>query len=139
MPLNPGPLRSMVDGWLNDECVIHSPSAPVFDLGVGIDTVGEGAQVYAGKCRLRPTGGARVVIAGDAPMTLRLFDLTLPWDTEGVLVDQLVTLTASNDPYVMDRVYRVVDVQGGSDSVYRRLVVEDTLTIDDGVAEEVGS
>lgn len=125
-------LRTMVDRFLVDTGTIRSPAAPAFDEDLGYDTAGTGDAVYAGRCRLRPSGGARVVIAGDAPITLRLYDLTLPHTATGVEVDQLATMDTSDDPSLAGRVYRVVDVQGGSDGAYRRVVVEDTLDIDEG-------
>lgn len=131
-PLNTSGLRTMVSRWLVDACTIHSPGRPVFDADAGIDTVDPGDEVYDGVCRVRPTGGDRVVMAGDAPVTLRLFDLTLPWETTGIMVDQVVTITGSDDPHMIDRQLRVVDVLGGSDGVHRRVVIEDTLTVDEG-------
>lgn len=131
MPLNPARLRTMVDGWLNDTCTVNAPGVVAYDPDLGYDTAAAGGEVYSGKCRIRPSGGSRVVMAGDAPVTLRLFDLTLPWDATALLVDQLVTVTDSNDPYMVDRVFRVVDVLGGSDTAYRRAVVEDTLAPDE--------
>lgn len=132
MPLAATRLRTMVNRWLNDTCTIRSPGIPTYDPDEGVDTVAAGATVYSGRCRLRPTGGERIVMAGETPITLRMFDLTLPWDTTGVKVNQQVTIDSSEDTHVVDRVYTVIDVQGGTDSAYRRLVVEDTLTIDEG-------
>lgn len=132
-------LRTMVEGFLVDECIVREPGIPVFDPDDGYDSVASGATVYEGRCRLRPTGGERIVMAGEAQVTLRMFDLTVPWDATGFKVNQLVTITSSNDPHLLDRVYNVRDVQGGSDTAYRRLVVEDTLSVDEGTIEEVGS
>lgn len=132
MPLNPTRLRTVVERWLTDTCVIRSPGLPVYDPDEGVDTITAGDIVYEGACRLRPTGGDRIVMAGDAPISLRLFDLTLPWDTTGIMVNQQVTVTVSNDPHIVDRAYRVTDVVSGTDSAYRRVIVEDTLTVDEG-------
>lgn len=131
-------LRTTVARFLVDSCTIASPADPEFDDDLGYETVGVGAAVYSGVCRIRPTGGQeRVHLAGEALVTLRTFDLTLPWDTTGVKVGQRATITSSEDPHMIDRVFRVVDVQGGSDGAYRRLIVEDTLDVDEG--GEVGS
>lgn len=128
MPLNPTALRNMVAGWLTDTCTIREPGPlPEFDPATGYPEPELGDEVYDGECRLRPAGGDRVVFVGDGQVTLRLFDLTIPWDATGLEVNHLVTMNTSDDPMLEGRVYRVVDVQGGTNTAYRRLVVEDTL------------
>lgn len=134
MPLNPSRLRTMTDRWLNDTCTIRRPGRPEYDADLGYDVITAGETVYTGPCRLRPTGGDRVVIAGDAPITLRTYDLTLPWDTEGIKVDQVVTIDDSNDPHTESRTFTVTDVQGGTDGAYRRLIVDEVVDIDEGEA-----
>lgn len=134
MPLNPTRLRSMVAGWLNDTCTIRSPGRPEYDADLGYDVTTTGDTVYSGPCRLRPTGGDRIVIAGEAPITLRMYDLTLPWDATGLKVDQVVTLDESNDPHSDGRTFTVTDIQGGTDTAYRRLIVEEVVDIDEGEA-----
>lgn len=125
-------LRTMVDRFLVDTCTIREPGAVTFDPELGYDTTTAGDEVYAGVGRLRPTGGERVVIAGDAPITLHLYDLTVPYDTVGLKVNQLATIDTSDDPMLEGRIYRIVDVQGGSDGAYRRLIVEDTVDVGEG-------
>jgi hypothetical protein len=125
------PLRTMVTGFLTDTCTITTSSTIEYDetLGHDVDTAGD--EVYAGVCRVRPAAGDRVIAIGEGTVTLRLFDVTLPWDATGIEVGQLVTIDASSDPHMVDRELRVADVQGGTDTAYRRLVCEDTLSISD--------
>lgn len=131
-------LRTMVAGFLTDACTVRSPGEPTYDEDQGIDVLGTGDVVHeALPCRLRPTGGERVVVVGDGVVTLRMFDLTCAWDVTGFAVNQIVTMDDSSDPHVIGRPFRVVDVQGGTDSPYRRLIVEDVLTVDEG--EGVGT
>lgn len=127
MPLNVAVMREKAADWRTDECVIRTKgAAPVFDSGSGYITAA-GDIVYSGECRLRPTGGSRQVVVGETVLTLRLYDLTLPWTADGFEVGQYVTLTVSDDTMLVNRLYVVKDVQGGSTPVKRRLVVEDTL------------
>jgi hypothetical protein len=119
-------LRSTVSMFLVDRCMITADAPPVFDPGTGEYTHPTGATVYTGPCRVTPTRGERVVVAGETTVTLRLFDVTLPWDTTGVEVHHLVTVTQSGDPHLTNRQLRVVDVQGMSEAAYRRLVCEET-------------
>lgn len=125
-------LRTMVGSFLVDTCTINEPPDTEFDPDEGTyaDTIGD--EVYFGRCWVRPTGGQRVVDVGEGAQSLRTFDVTLPWDTTGITINQLVTVNSSDDPHMIGRVLRVVDVQGGSDTAYRRLVCEDTLTVEGG-------
>lgn len=121
-------LRSMVDRFLTDTCVISTPVEPVYDPDTGDYPDVTGTIVYDGKCRVRPSAGPRVVNAGEDTVSLHTYDVWLPWDTTGVEIDQLVTVT-SDDPHLTTRVLRVIDVQGGSETPHRKLVCEDTLTV----------
>lgn len=123
------PLRSMVLLFLTDTCTIGIPAAAEFDKDTGTYPDDPPTEVYAGACRVRPSGGERVVQAGEGPTSLRTFDVTVPWDTVGVKLDHLVTITGSDDPHLIGRIFRVIDVQGMSDAAYRRLVCEDTLSV----------
>lgn len=136
--MNFSALRSMVGRFLTDSCTITTATTVEFDPDLGYDVDTPGDTVYSGVCWVRPTGGERVVEAGEGPVALRLFDVTLPWSTTGIEVDQLVTVTACVDPHLIGRVLRVVDVQGGSQTPHRRLVCEDTLNRS-SVEEEGGS
>jgi hypothetical protein len=128
-------LRTVANSFMVDTCRITDDVAPVFDPDEGY-TDETGATFYTGPCRVRPAGGPRVVNVGEDVFSLRMFDVWLPWDTTGVELDHLLTVTTSDDPYLVGRVLRVVDVQGGSDSAHRKLLCEDTLTV---TGEEVGS
>jgi hypothetical protein len=129
-------LRTVASSFMVDTCTIATPSTTEFDDGSYTDTPGEA--VYSGRCRIRPIGSDQVVQAGEAPVSLRLFDVWLPYDTVGVEKDHLLTVTVSDDPYMVGRVFRVTDVQGGSDGAHRKLQVEDTLTVTAEI-EEAGS
>jgi hypothetical protein len=126
--MNPAALRSVVARFLTDSCTIATPGAdPVFNPSTGYSDA-DGDEVYDGPCRLRPSSGS-TVDAGGAVLTLHRYDLTVPWDTTGLTVGQVVTITDSNDPSLVGRTYRIVDVQGGTDTPHRRAVVEDTLEV----------
>lgn len=129
------PLRAMVALFLTDTCTIAEPGAIFFDEDAGHDDIEPGAELYAGACRLSPAGN-REVDAGDTVVPLRMFNVFLPWDTVGVEVDQVVTITASTDPHLIDRQLRVVDVQGMTDGAYRQLLCEDAVDV---TQPEVGS
>jgi hypothetical protein len=131
VPLNPTALRSMVGPWLTSSCTIRGVgAAPVFDPEVGyVDSTG--ATVYTGSCRVRPLGGGQVVFAGEGQTVQRMYEVWLPWDTVGIVVSQFVTIDESNDPDMAGRVLRIVDVQGGTDAVHRKLICEAIVDVAD--------
>lgn len=130
--MNPSALRSMVARWLTDTCTINDAApAPVFDPETGYSSAG-GAAVYAGACRIRPAGASGRDV-GDAPIVLHSYLVTIPWDAVGIAINQVVTITDSDDPDMVDRTFRVVDVEGGTGNPHRRLTVEQIL--DDAIEE----
>lgn len=122
-------LRTVAQSFMTDDCVISTASTITFDSDAGVESETDGTVVYAGVCRVRPSSGPQVVEAGEAPRSLRLYDVWLPYDTTGVELDHVLTVTDSDDPYMIGREFRITDVQGGSDGAYRKLLVEDTLTV----------
>lgn len=122
-------MRAVAEETFSDFCVINEPAAaPVFDPNTGTYTPGTaGAQVYSGACAVAPTQGSdRVVEVGGDVVTLRTFTVRVPWDTTGVKVDHVVTVTTT-DPHMTGRPLRVLDVQGRTTPIERVLVVEDSL------------
>lgn len=127
--------RTRMARWFTDTCRISNPGAgPTFDPETFTDVVVAGDGVYEGACRGRSsTTTERAVDIAGRLVSLRSCELWLPWDTLGIAVDQIVDYLTSNDPYLAGREFRVVDVQGGSDNVYRHVVCEETLTSAEGV------
>lgn len=130
MPMNNvAGARQRVARWLVDRCSIAAKPTVAFDEDQHRDVETAGADIYADlPCRTAVTGTQdRVARVGERAVSLRLFTVTVPWDTTGVNVDDVVTITASNDPDLIDRTMRVVDVQAMTDGVYRKLVCEEVL------------
>lgn len=123
-------LRHTTLGFLGDRIVFRAAPTVDFDDDESRDAETEGATVFSGRCRITPSSGGRVVDAGEGVVSLRLFDVDLPWTATGVHVDQVGTVTKSTDPHLVGRKLRVVDVQGATDNPLRRVVCEDTLTTD---------
>lgn len=123
-------LRPVASGSLVDECTISRPSTaePTWNAGLGRSVPAAPTAVFTGVCRVqpRPTDD-RVVSAGEEPVTLRSYYVELPWDTDEVLVDDLITITASADADLAGRVLRVADIAYTSLHVVRHLICEDNL------------
>lgn len=122
-------LRPMAEQFMVDRCTINEASDITFDPDEGVESDTAGDEVYAGKCRIRPASGPSTVEAGEGTRSFGYFDVWLPWDTTGVELDHVLTITTSDDPYLVDRTFTVVNVEGGSDGAHRKLQVQDTLTI----------
>lgn len=121
-------MRATVDSTLTDACTIGTPGADTFNTTTGIYSHGAEVAVYAGPCRFGPTEGTdRVAEVGGEAVSLRTYKVRLPWDTEGVAVEQILVATASNDPHLVDREFRVIDVRGLTDPLSRSITVEDRL------------
>lgn len=122
-------MRATAEMTFADSCVINEPAGePVLDPETGEYAGGGlGAEVYSGPCAVAPTQGSdRVVEVGGDVVTLRTFTLRVPWDTTGVEVDQIVTITTA-DPHMTGRRLRVIDVQGRTTPIERVLITEDNL------------
>lgn len=125
-------LRSVAEGFMADTCVITTSPAVTFNATTGVESNTAGSSVYAGKCRVRPSAFPQLANAGEGVQTQRLYDVWLPYDIVDVDLDHIVTVTASDDPYLVGRDLRVTDVQGGSDGPYRKLQAQDTLSAGEG-------
>lgn len=121
-------MRATVDSTLTDTCTIGELGATTFDPDTGTYAEGAETAVYSGACRIGMTQGSdRVVEVGGEPVSLRTYNVRLPWDTEGIEVDHVLTVTASNDPHLQGRRMRVIDVRGMTDPLSRSTTVEDFL------------
>jgi hypothetical protein len=84
--------------------------------------------IYSGAARLRPAASTREAtsIFGDGVITETRYVLTVPYDTPVVLVGDVVTVSASDDPSIDLRAFRVTRRPAGSWLIDRRLGVETT-------------
>lgn len=125
--------RERAERWMTASCVIREPGGmPVFDVETMSYPERAGDEVYDGKCRVHSSrGGQRVGLdVAGAVTTLRTVEIDIPVGAETLRKDQVLTLVDVDDPYLVGRPLRVEDVQGSSNSVYRRLVCIDTLVAD---------
>lgn len=123
-----GALRTVVAVFLTDDCTINAPSAVNYDPDTLTYTDTAGDEVYSGSCRIRPASGPSDAEAGESVRTLHGYDGWLP-HTADVERDQILTVTDSDDPYLVGRAFRIVDVQGGSEGAHRKLRLEDVVAI----------
>lgn len=98
---------------------------PVFDPATGTFTPAAATVVHEGPCRVRmPQTGGQSDIFGDAEVTTTRFLITFPHTIPDVLIDDVVTITVSDDPHIGGRAFRVVAVPSLTDLMYREVGVE---------------
>jgi hypothetical protein len=109
-------------------CTITRPGGdPVFDPNTGTYTDPPATTVYTGNCLVAPVGADRVVEFGEAPLSLRTYNMTLDGLTETVNVEDTVTVATAADPQLDGLVLRVLDVKKSSIPTNRRLVCEEVM------------
>lgn len=82
--------------------------------------------VYTGPCRLRPTGlQERTGSEGDRYVVSKAYECAVPLSAVNVLVGDVLTLTASQDPLTLGRPFRVTAVVARTLAVQRHLRLED--------------
>ncbi|GIH70340.1 DUF6093 family protein [Sphaerimonospora thailandensis] len=112
---------------MRDTCVIERASGErVFDPSTGQYTQAW-ETVYTGPCRVKQTGGTAETPYGDAQsITLHRYEVRLPWTAAPqVQREDRMTVTTSDDTWLVGRPLEVVDVGFASTGMARRLVVED--------------
>lgn len=119
--------RRAAEGLMTDTCTITRGGGDrVFDPPTGEYVTTAGAQLYSGRCRVRPRDNAdQVVEAGGQTVSLFPYVVSLPVSAVPFAVDDLVTVTDSRlDPALVGVLLRVRQVNVGSQVTARRLGCE---------------
>jgi hypothetical protein len=111
---------------MRDAVVIARNGVPTFDPDTGDYTAPSDA-VYEGAADVKPIAvGDTDVQAGQRETVLRRYDATLPFDTTTTFVlEDVLTVTASDDEHLIGRPLTVVAVQYGPRRTGLHLTVED--------------
>lgn len=81
--------------------------------------------VYAGVCRIKPRSSSETEW-GEHEVTLGQYVAVLPWDTAPAIArEDRLTVTASDDVWLVGRRLEVIGVNLAGTSTARRLLVED--------------
>ncbi|MGA4989873.1 DUF6093 family protein [Nonomuraea bangladeshensis] len=116
---------------MRDTCVIERKDGePVLNETTGV-LVQQWATVYTGRCRVKSSGRAgqgagREAEWGEREVTLHQYTAVLPWDTPEVIArEDRLTITASEDTWLVGRHLEVIDISLNGAATARRLLVED--------------
>lgn len=108
-------------------CTITRTAGPgTFDSTTGLYDNPTPTTIYTGPCRVRPQDTQQQdTEVGDLHETLGRYVATLPYDADGVQVDDFLTVTDGTDSQLADRPLRVLHVGWSEWEIDRRLIVED--------------
>lgn len=98
---------------------------PAFDTDTGVFTPAGNTTVHEGPCRVRMESvSAATPIFGETQTSVARLTITFPHDIPDVRVDDVVTITESDDPHITTKSFRVTVVPSLTFLMYRELGVE---------------
>ncbi|GAA3416408.1 DUF6093 family protein [Streptosporangium vulgare] len=110
---------------MRDTCTVErKDGAPVLDEATG-ELVQAWETVYTGACRVKPRS-SREAEWGEHEVTLHQYTVGFPWDVEPEFRrEDRVTITASDDAWLIGRHLNVIGVSLAGTSTTRRILAED--------------
>jgi hypothetical protein len=110
---------------MRDTCVIERRSgAPTLNQSTG-ELTQPWTQIYSGRCRGKPRS-SKEAEWGEHEVTLHQYVVVLPWDaTPQIRREDRLTVTASDDAWLIGRHLEVIAVSLAGTSTARRILVED--------------
>jgi len=117
-------LYKMTVGQMTSTVTIERPAVPTFDSTTGMSTAHTSVVVWSGPARIYSTTGGMQLVGGGLA-AIGQSTVSIPQDAPLPKVDDMVEVTASpDDPAMVGRRYRVIDVtEGGILSPSRQLTV----------------
>lgn len=108
-----------------DTCLVErKDGAPVLNETTG-ELVQTWTTVYTGACRVKPRS-PRESEWGEHEVTLHQYGAVLPWDaTPAVQREDRLTVTASDDAWLIGRRLEVIGISLSGAGTARRILVED--------------
>jgi hypothetical protein len=119
-------MRETSERAMPDTCTITRAAATgALDTVTGEWDPDAASTVYTGVGRVRPpTANMAEVVFGDRQVTRQRYVGTFPYDAAQILIDDIVTVTASSDDQISGRSFRVATVSSGSFLIDRRVGLE---------------
>lgn len=120
-------MRATSASALPATCTVTRPSGSLtLDAETLTETPSAGTTVFTGACRVRTLNTQDMPAqVGDLHETLGRYIGTVPYDADGIQVDDFLTVTAGTDDELIGRPLRITDVRWSEWRVDRRLVLED--------------
>jgi len=107
-----------------DTCTVQHQTGQALDANdVMVPTY---ATVYTGQCRVKAFRMGHQTEAGQVAIQMRGYDVQIPWDAAGkILRSDILTVTASDDAWVIGRPLTVTEVNYSGTQTARHILVED--------------
>lgn len=125
-------LRVLAESLMIDSCTIKRATGYDTDPNTGARVVVYGDPFYDGPCRvIMPSGtGSDVHVLAQELATQNYITVCVPASSPPALADDVLTVTASQDPALAGRSLRIESFYGQTWSVERRYVCEESTTPD---------
>jgi hypothetical protein len=128
-------LRDKLIRQLIDQCIItrENPTDENANTATGVIEYGTAGLdvIYEGPCRVRSRDAyQRETERIDDPQTLQSYVGYLPWDVTDVEDDDILTVTVTDDPRMLNRSCRITGVNVTTDNASRVVFLEDNLDQD---------
>ena len=113
---------------MTDTCQIYRLDYDHPTAGAGGKDAYARTDLYTGQCRIRPASEARVsgspTTAGDSAIVVESFMISVPLSVTAVEAHDLLQVTASADPRLAGRIFKLVGMVAGSQVTARRMLCE---------------
>jgi hypothetical protein len=87
-----------------------------------------GTEVYSGAGKVRPMSGRGTGTAGDTPLSMPGYMVSVPLTATDVRAGDVVTFPAPTDPWFTGRTLKVLNVVAGTYVTARRLECQEALS-----------
>lgn len=107
-------LRNQSAALMTSTVTIKRPAVPVYSASTGY-AVGTTSQTgYSGPAHIHPATGGAVTYQADQLVGVMQVPVSIPWDASPVPIeDDQVLVVATEDPALLGRTLRIVDVSKG--------------------------
>ena len=122
-----------IESFMTDTCIVTRDTQQVLDDVLNLSTmvlerpVNDDHVVYRGKCVVKKPRAdtAKPVIVAGQETSLHNYRILLPLSAVNVRLGDMILLVATKDLFMKEKVFRVMDVEGGTHATYRGFFVTD--------------
>jgi hypothetical protein len=122
-------MRAQAESMMTDSCVITRASGdPVFNATTGKYDTPTPDTIYTGKCRIRTRSQFlrdRAADGGEHQVLIWSYIVSVPLTVTDIRVDDVVTVTASTDPALVERELKARITNLATNSTARRIDCEE--------------
>lgn len=107
-------LRAQASALMSSQVRVRRPAVPVYSATTGYAVGTTSETGYVGLAHIHPAAGGAATYVGDQLVGMMQVTVSLPWDASPVPAEEdQVYIEATDDPALVGRTLRVVDVSKG--------------------------